>query len=274
MKATKILTLADKDQSGEYQIDFWTGAVVRVTLVDWNKKPLHAIAWGMRGFIGNYKEAMEQAEAEYYVQEAIKTKLVNSLEWVNMTFLVNNVPRTWTHQAVRYRVGSSFVQESTRFWDLRSIYSIFAPRSMCQIGNSGVKTIRAEFLDGAVAAIQNYRKLISQKSVIQEDARTMLPHCILTHIFWNINLRALINVFEKRFCCQAEPTTWLPFLAQVRREIKAKMHPLLTEFLSSPFQRGENCGFNSSIDRPCKWMGKNLVEIDQMLEEEYGIHDK
>jgi thymidylate synthase ThyX len=85
-----------------------------------------------------------------------------------------------------------------------------------------------------------------------EDIRSMLPHSVLTHVFWQINLRALLGIYENRFCCQAEATVWLPLLIDIRKKIKA-WNPRIEALISSPYERGENCGYNSSLDRPCAW---------------------
>jgi len=233
-------------------VRFWTGYTAEVYMVSATSEPDRVIALGMRGFTGVYEPDITPEEVEKFAKEALKTKLAIPLEWVNFVFLVRNVPRYFTHQLVRTRVGASFVQESTRTWDNRPYYDFILPRALGgEYRHSAIVSI--------LSAVRSVKELLKQSDVKPEDTRTLLPHSVLTHVFWQVNLKALLNIYENRFCCQAESTVWLPLLMDIRKKIRA-WNPVIESFISSPFERGESCGFNASFDKPCEWRKKGSWE--------------
>jgi hypothetical protein len=91
-----------------------------------------------------------------------------------------------------------------------------------------------------------------ENGIPSQDARGILPHHILTNMFWCMSLKTLMHIWNTRWCCQAQTTEWIPFLKQVKHQLLLKLEPL-TPFLNAPIDRGEPCGFNASFDRPCTW---------------------
>ena len=249
-KKRLIETVTDSSPKGHtYTLRFWGGAVAEVALIDYPSKARATLARTTRGYTGNYTfDSIPEEEIAPRLFDLKNTKLGTPAEMLNFVFLVRDVPRSWTHQAVRTRIGAAVVQESTRFIGARRIYNLYVPPSMHKDG----KVVTA-YLDGHVAAIQAFETLVERKGTVTQDARNMLPHSVLTHMFWSITLRALMGVYNTRWCCQAEPGTWMSVMKQMKMLINHKCGGEISGFLTSPFTRGEDCGFHASFDRPCTW---------------------
>lgn len=232
-----------------YKIEFWAGEVAEVTLLSYPALAGDTLARAVRGYTGNYsKDALTREEADRMFADLKATKLGTPAEMLNFVFLVNDVPRSWTHQAVRTRIGASVVQESTRFFGSRGVYKVLVPRTLVDKGVTNV-----DYHEGTVEAIRAYVKTVETEGVSNQDARQMLPHSLLTSMFWSLTLRALMGVYEVRWCCQAEPSTWIPVMKQMKTLIRERCGDMIAGFLTAPVDRGQNCGFGASFDRPCVW---------------------
>lgn len=257
----KILIREDKFASNagkEFSIQFWAGEVPEVYLVDYPTNALETLARVTRGYLGHYDmQPISKEDVEIFAAEIQKTALNTPVEMLNFVFLVRDVPRSFTHQLVRTRVGASYVQQSTRFIGSLDTYKVLVPAT-CLIGSE----IDADYYWGNVDAIRAYANVVEKQGIKSEDARQLLPHSILTHVFWSINMKALKLVYNQRWCCHAEPSTWLPVMRQVKRLITNICGATIGGMLTAPIDRGESCGYNSSVlDAPCTW--KNLKEEER-----------
>ena len=233
-----------------FTIQFWAGEVAEVHLLDYPTNALETLARATRGYLGNYTmEPFRPGELELFCSEIQKTPLGTPVEMLNFVFLIRDVPRSFTHQLVRTRIGASYVQQSTRFLGALSLYKILVPGSCLVAGK-----VDPDYYHGIVSALTAYASTVEKKSVKSEDARQLLPHAMLTHVFWSINMKALKLVYNQRWCCCAEPSSWLPVMRQVKQLITAKCGNTIGDMLTSPVERGESCGFNSGLlDQKCKW---------------------
>jgi thymidylate synthase ThyX len=231
-------------------IQFWSGEVAEVSLIDY---PVHAeqtLARTVRGYTGYYEnQPVPSSEIEFFFRNLKNTKLGTPAEMLNFVFLVRDVPRSWTHQAVRTRVGAAVVQESTRFIGARSVYKVLTPSSVINAGG----LIDLSYHAGTIASIRAYANLVEQENIPSQDARQLLPHSLLTHMYWSLTLKTLMGIYNQRWCCQAEPSTWIPVMRQMKALITISCGEDIASFLSAPIDRGENCGFNATFDRPCTW---------------------
>jgi thymidylate synthase (FAD) len=234
----------------QFTIQFWAGEVAEVALVDYPSSALATLARATRGYLGNYTmDPFKEGELELFAAEIQKTPLGTPVEMLNFVFLVRDVPRSFTHQLVRTRIGASYVQQSTRFLGALGLYKVLVPGTCLKEGK-----VDPDYYHGTCAAIQAYADTVEKEGVKSEDARQLLPHAILTHVFWSINMKALKLVYNQRKCCCAEPSSWLPLVSQVKRLITEKCGPVIGGMLTSPVERGESCGFNSKLlDQPCRW---------------------
>ena len=232
-------------------IQFWAGEVAEVSILSYPILAKETLARAVRGYTGNYEDQdIKQEEIDRFFHDLKHTKLGTPTEFLNFVFLVRDVPRSWTHQAVRTRIGASYVQESTRFIGARALYKVLVPKTALLPDGVG---IWPEYFSGTVHAISNYADLVEKNGVASQDARQLLPHSLLTHMFWSINLSALMRVYNQRHCCQAESSTWQPVMKQMKEKIAMTCGNEIASFLTAPIDRGESCGFDASFDRKCTW---------------------
>jgi thymidylate synthase (FAD) len=249
MEKTLLYTEHANVAGHEYKVEFWGGEVAEVTLIDYPANARQALARTTRGYTGRYdSEPMSEEEVVKHLDDLKKTKLGTPAEMLNFVFLVRDVPRSFTHQAVRTRVGAAVVQESTRFIGAMNTYKIIVPKTARTNG-----MIDPDYVEGNMRALAAYERMLTREGVASQDARNLLPHGMLTHMYWSLTLRALMGIYEVRWCCQAELSSWVPTMKQMRELIAESCGVDIAGFLSAPIMRGQNCGFNASFDRACEW---------------------
>lgn len=257
-----ILELRNRLRSnlGSYTIQFVRPGFARPLLVSFTKDPVNAMYLTTRAYKGIHDYPLDQEHPDYSKQQAIEdiqnTKLQTPMEMVHMLWHLRYVSRAFTHQLVRYRVGTSFVQESMRFYGMQN--GVF--RILVTGGMNITET--DEYVVACASAIEAYVELIAA-GVPDQDARGVLPTNILTHIYFDCSLRTLQNIFPQRLCCQAQPGEWQHLLREMRNLIKQQMGNEIEDLLKAPYEKGEDCGYRASFDRPCIWkQEKENVSID------------
>lgn len=251
MEKTLLVSAKREARNGKpYTIEFWGGEVAEVAILDRPMYPLETLARVTRGYLGNYTmDDISADEMKTFAAEIQKTPLATPIEFLNFVFLLRDVPRSFTHQLVRTRIGAAYVQESTRFMGHRGLYKILVPESA-----TDKTTVKKDYFDTIINSIDGYENLLLDPTVHSQDARQLLPQAMLTHVFWSINMKALRVVYNQRWCCCAEPSSWLPVLRQVKKLITESCGTIIGGMLTAPIDRGESCGFNSKVlDQPCKW---------------------
>lgn len=248
MAPSKVLrTFYMKSQiSGEYEVQIVTGAVPYVELVTWTEDPVHTMAVTARGYTGIYSnEQPSEEDTNKLLKDILNTKLATPTEMVHFVFLVQDVTRAWTHQAVRYRIGTAYVQESMRFLGYKNTYKVLATY------NDDRDVLFDQYALQCTRAVETY-VMMKDQGIKDQDARGVLPTNILTRMFWDMSLSTLRNIINTRWCCQAQGDEWLPVIEQFKKLLTVRW-PELHPFLTAPIDRGESCGFNASFDRPCVW---------------------
>jgi thymidylate synthase (FAD) len=222
-------------------VEFFLRPQPEVILIDLSNP--NVVAMATRGYAGKYSEDITSEELELYWKELDLTKLKTPLEMVHATFLLRGVTRSFTHQMVRYRIGTSFVQESLRF-SVQDQAKILVP------SNLEGKNLK-KFIDVNLQIMEAYWDLIDAGEKT-EDARALLPHAILTNLFGQFSLLTLSNICRQRLCCQAQEGEWGIVVSSMKKEIQARS-PQCAEVLRAPWQdpNAISCGFGASFDRPC-----------------------
>jgi flavin-dependent thymidylate synthase len=251
MRPRKLsLTVDDETRYGtNFTVEFLSGAVAQVDFVDGPRQPKLTLAKTTRGYKGIYSNDPPSAqEIDDLLADIKKTRLGTPIEMAYFVFLLRDVPRAFTHQLVRTRLAS-YVQESTRFLGKKNLYQVLAPKT--SISKNGV--VDEDYVAGTVASIRSYVTIMDAGVMSNEDARLVLPHSLLTNVFWGISLSSLMTVYNVRWCCQAESSTWLPVMAGIRNALYDNYGDDISGFLTAPIDRGQDCGFHASFDRPCEW---------------------
>src|SRR3990172_698823 len=103
----------DSTHWGEYSIKFVKPAAATVDLIAWTNYAVAAMYLTTRGYTGVYSPSLEWEgyTKEQAFEDIQKTKLQTPFEMVHTLWLLRDVTRAFTHQLVRYRIGTAFVQE-------------------------------------------------------------------------------------------------------------------------------------------------------------------
>ena len=116
------------------------------------------------------------------------TKLQTPAGFINTIWLLKNVTRNYCTQLTRSRIGVAFVQESLRFRNKRNAEFFCSAKT-----EAGKATFRS--LCEASLSAYNY---MLESGEATEDARSVLPGSICTHIFASINLQTLAAIYSSR----------------------------------------------------------------------------
>ena len=124
------------------------------------------------------------------------SKHLSVFEHAFVTFAVSDVSRTLLAQYTRHRIGVSFSVQSQRYVSeatgKNGGFDMVMPAS---IANN--ETAKKAFSEGVVQAQSAYDAMIVA-GVKAEDARFILPGGACTNFVTSLNLRSLLDVYEKR----------------------------------------------------------------------------
>lgn len=177
----------------------------RVFLLNATPDPLGSLAADMRMYRGDPVYSLNEVtddERRWAWKEVMKTALNTPLEGITVKFMLEAVTRSFTHQAVRQRVGAYYIQESLRFAVKRGLAKEVAlpPSIADQKDPEGAAKIWAE----TIARVDWAYKALVDAGIPAEDARGLLPHAVTTRMIYHVNLRALFDMVAMRLCTQAQ----------------------------------------------------------------------
>ena len=193
-----------------------------VTLLDYTGKGAHDPSDYAAGILimsrstrltmspGLLEQILEQPKS-WKLEELKKASMTipSSWEFVNYTFLIENVTRAFTHQFVRTRTAS-YAQQTMRILDVSEGPGWSAKKGPTVLQNK----IASERWDNLMSEINSaYRDMISS-GVSIEDARGVLPTNICTNIMASMNMRTFVDLVRKRSSLRVQ---------EEYREVIAKM---------------------------------------------------
>ncbi|MCM1260651.1 MAG: FAD-dependent thymidylate synthase [Staphylococcus sp.] len=140
----------------------------------------------------------ENKELEEFLDKKIFSKGHWSIaEHVYLTFVMEDVSRSMTHQLVRHR-HLSYSQKSQRYCKLEDNDFILIPKTMKD--NKNVEMISNDLKE----YILNVKNSLIDLGFKEEDIRFIYPNGTKTTIVVSANMRALIEVMNKRLCSRAQ----------------------------------------------------------------------
>jgi len=145
----------------------------------------------------------------------------SSWEFVDYTFLIEDVSRAFTHQLVRSRQGS-YAQQTMRVLNKSGFDYVTGP-SM----KGDVK--REELYEATMDGIDGIYKLLIKYGAEIEDARGILPTNICTNIVAKYNLRTLSEIMAARASARTQ-AEYRCVLNAIYDEV-IKVHPWADMFL-------------------------------------------
>ena len=132
------------------------------------------------------------------VEFLIKSKHLSTLEHCSMTFAVSGVSRTLLAQYSRHRIGVSLTVQSQRYVsegtekNQGKLFDFVTPPTI-----AGGPAKLAAYRKAMENSQASYDELVAA-GVPMEDARFVLPGGICTNFVTTLNLRSLLDVYEKR----------------------------------------------------------------------------
>lgn len=144
------------------------------------------------------------------------------LEHISFTFAVEGISRACSHQLVRHRIAS-YSQQSQRYVPLNETFEYIIPPAIKKVDleyDNGEKVNLEECYKNTMESIHNayetfskalelsyIEKGMSKKEANKkaiEDARYILPNACETKLVFTMNVRTLLNFFEKRCCSRSQ----------------------------------------------------------------------
>ena len=231
---------------------------MKVTLISWPSNPLKSIHCAVENMNGNMIHDMDsitKEEALKTIEEIKKTSLNGSLEFGgDYVFQIEGVPRAFTHQAVRNRVGASYSQESMRFATKKGEQFDYS------IGSSIESEAQKSVYKKAMQSAQSHYEDLLYMGVENQDARGALPINTNTKIGIRFNLMTLIKIAEVRLCYQSQGH-WVEVVEKMKKEIEEKVSPEIASLLVKICDRTGKCEYKSLFDRYCPIEDKLIENV-------------
>ena len=213
----------------------------KVKLISYTKDAILLMCWTRRVMHekvpDNLKELKKDPEkwlgesVDQYVENVLlKDGMPTFLEYVNLTFKLENVSRALTHQLVRHRIGFSYSQQSMRCVKAEN----FADDGLYHMSSTieNKKAYHQKMLD----IQEKYRQALND-GVSTQDARGLLPTNIYTTITFSCSLRAFIGMINKRLCLKTQGE-FRAVAELMKKEIIKKMDKRILKWIGSPCNFG------------------------------------
>lgn len=168
-----------------------------------------------------YEEKLKQLE---YMANTIPS----SWEFVDYTFLIENVTRAFTHQLVRTR-HASFAQQTMRVLDV-SEGPGWSYGTGPTIANKGGDQLLNSMYSTTMDHIAEAYKLLIKNGAAIEDARGILPTNILTNIVMKCNMRTFVELVRKRSSPRVQGEYRI-VLEQMKEAVR-DVHPWIDIFIN------------------------------------------
>lgn len=181
----------------------------------------------------NWSDEDKDLEIDY-----ISKTIPSSWEFVDYTFVINEVTRAFTHQFIRNRTGS-YAQQSMRTIDEEGFnYEITGdlkdPKDEKQEEN---RNIYMNEMDN----IADSYKLLKDRGVPPQDARGILPTNICNGILGKFNLRNISGMAELRLCSRSQGE--MQNVMRLMREKIIEVHPWAEKFINCYCVNHGTCAF-------------------------------
>ena len=165
---------------------------MQVRILNMTSHPLLNISMAARQCY-NSRNKYDESKNEDFIRGLIKSGHEAPLEFADVTFDIEGISRSCSHQLVRHRMAS-YCQMSQRYVNQETNRYVIPP-TLDYTKNTDSKSIIFE------NAIQNcrqaYKELLAS-GVSKEDARYVLPEAMFTNITVKFNFRSLRNFLKLR----------------------------------------------------------------------------
>lgn len=231
----------------------------KVTLISSSQDPIELMCWARRVMHSPVPDSLEEIKKdpvkwlgmpiEEYVQDVLmKDGMPTFLEYVSLTFKLENVSRALQQQLTRHRIGFSYSIQSLRCVDLPN----FADKGdYCNPFEKN--SVYHDFFNSKMLKIQDEYRSALDNGVPIQDARGLLPMNIYSTVTFSCSLRALIGMLNKRLCLKTQGE-FREVAYLIMEEIKTKMDPRILNWIGSPCKFGK-----------CMMKGENEEQLKKGL---------
>lgn len=174
-------------------------------------------------------ETIQKLSSETVEEELayIANTIPSSWEFIDYTFLIEDVTRAFTHQFVRTRTAS-YAQQTMRVLAMGEFGYETGPTINSSHG-------RIQIYDDTMDAIKRgYHSLVQDGAAI-EDARGVLPTNILTNIAVKMNLRTFSGMARKRASSRTQGE-YRSVMEAMKAEV-LRVHPWVSLFLDRTVEK-------------------------------------
>lgn len=154
-----------------------------------------------------YQSWQKGRESYEYIRNIIDSNHGSVLEHAHVSFAIQGVSRSLTHELVRHRVGCSPSQQSQRYVDAKDINFVVPPLLIEVTGGGTNDPLITRFYDSCEKSVREYSNLQAElnaampaavKKRVNEAARSLLPNACETRLVWTANYRLLRHFFFLR----------------------------------------------------------------------------
>lgn len=209
-------------------------------------KPTEIVVQEGEKYFGQFAtDGQGGTEADRLIRHIVASKHTSTLEHITYTFAVECVSRALLAQLTRHRVGFSYSVQSQRYvrfgsGDKSGGFDGVVPPSVIETAERQRKQLPPTadpmsiydalgvYSDAMMKAQEAYDAL-RKAGVPAEDARMVLPNAAACNIVMTVNLRALLDFYQKRK--RGNGAQWeIAELAERLREEVVKVDPWTAKF--------------------------------------------
>jgi len=232
----------------------------KVSLIQFTQNPLELCAMVRRvmhspipdtleEFIEDPEKWLGMSLNDYIKNVLLNDKMPTFLEYVNLSFKLENVSRALAQQLTRHRIGFSYSIQSMRCVDLPNFAdegNYYNPYSLNKDG-----AIAAAY-DRYMVEIQNLYREALENDMPTQDARGLLPLNIYSTVTFSCSLRALIGMLNKRLC-QKTQDEFREVAKMMMKEIELKMDKRILKWIGPPCE----------VNGYCMMKGENEIQYKE-----------
>jgi len=142
-----------------------------------------------------------------YIGNVIKSGHGSVLEHINMSFIIKDISRVFSHQLVRHRAGMAYSQESLRYVRLDEL-KFWIPELLKEKSENYIHHV-VEYLEQVQTQLQKDYDIdnitdFNMKKMLTSAFRRVAPIGLATSIFVTGNIRAWRHILEIRSSIHAE----------------------------------------------------------------------
>ncbi len=218
----------------------------KVSLINSTPYPIETMCWTRRVMHSpvpdTLQELMDDPEKwlgegmtieRYFEEVLLHDGMPTFLEYINLTFKLENVSRALQQQLTRHRIGFSYSIQSLRCINLPNFAEEEQYYNPYKKDTEQYNSYHAKMLN----IQKDYRELLELNFPTQ-DARGILPMNIFSTITFSCSLRALIGMINKRLCFKTQGE-FREVASLIIKEILEKIDKRLIVYFGPPCKFGK-----------------------------------